>query len=136
MADYTSDLDCVRTFLLKVHTPATTKHIDETAKITRINDTQRIMVYQGELMGSNGDDFFWKRYKVVISETSAANLITALNNIFIGIKKFNKRTAITGFTRPATMCHMKYGKSTEAKHKKNTPHWMCELWIDVEWSTS
>lgn len=139
MADYTTDLDCVRTFLMKVHTAATTKHINEAADITNILDAsqQRMHVKQPELVGSDGDDFYWKRYKIEIEESSEANLITALNNIFIGIRKFNKRTAITGFTyaSASTMCHMKFVRSDEIVAIENRI-WKCNLWIDVEWSTS
>ena len=91
----------------------------------------------GELMGLDADDFYWKRYKVQISETSEANLITALNNIIIGIRKFNKRTAITGFTyaSAATMCHIKLANSTLDDKNKNK-RWACDISLDIEWSTS
>ena len=89
-----------------------------------------------EIVGSRGDDFYWKRYKIEISESSLANIETAINNIIIGIRKFNKRTAITGFTyaSASTMCHMKYANSDEAEQMSGV--WKCNIWIDVEWSTS
>ena len=49
MADYTTEMDCIRTFLMKVHTPATTKHIGETSSIARVAATQRMFVMPGEL---------------------------------------------------------------------------------------
>lgn len=138
MGDYTTQLDCVRTFLLKVHTAATTKHADEIGAVHKILDAsnQKIFVNYPEIIGSDGDDFYWKRYKLEIEETSEANLNTALDNILIGIRKFNKRTAITGFTYASatTMCHIKYINSKQAEHIKGI--WKCELWLDVEWSTS
>ena len=141
MADYTTELDCVRTFLLKVHTAATTKHYPvEAGKLSNIVDAtnQKMLVHPPELIGSDGDDFYWKRYKIEISETSEANLMTAINNIIIGIRKFNKRTAITGFTYASapTMCHVKFARSNLIEAKNRNDSWKCDLWIDVEWSTS
>lgn len=101
-----------------------------------IADTQKMLVMPGELIGSDGDDFYWKRYKVQISETTEATLTTALNNIFIGIRKFNKRTAIASFTRPATMCHMRFANSTKAFCNIETKRWDCDIFLDIEWSTS
>ena len=138
MADYTTELDCVRTFLLKVHTAATTKHYPEEVGILKnIADTQRMLVNPPELISSDGD-FYWKRYKVQVSESSEANLSTAINNIIIGIRKFNKRTAITGFTyaSASTMCHMKMANSGPTTAKAKNARWDCEIWLDVEWSTS
>ena len=138
MAEYTTELDCVRTFLLKVHTAATTKHYPEEVGILKnIADTQRMLVNPPELISSDGD-FYWKRYKVQVSESSEANLSTAINNIIIGIRKFNKRTAITGFTyaSASTMCHMKMANSGPTTAKAKNARWDCEIWLDVEWSTS
>ena len=140
MADYTTQLDCVRTFLLKIHTVATTKHFPaEAGKISDIVDVtfQRMLVHPPELMSVDGD-FYWKRYKIEIEETSEANLMAAINNIIIGIRKFNKRTTITGFTYASapTMCHMKLANSTLVKAKSKSGNWKCEVWLDVEWSTS
>ena len=140
MADYTTELDCIRTFLLKVHTAATTKHYPEEAgSIKNIVDAtmQRMLVFPGVVIGSDGD-FYWKRYKVQVSESSEANLSTAINNIIIGIRKFNKRTAITGFTyaSASTMCHIKLANSGPTTAKARNARWDCEVWLDVEWSTS
>lgn len=134
-----SELDYVRTFLHCVHTVATVKHKFETGKATNINDTQKMIVYPPELIGSDGDDFYWKRYLIKITETSEANLSTALNNIFIGIRKFNKRTPITSFTRPGTMCHMRFANANKAHFTKKSATngiWGQDIYIDVEWSTS
>ena len=141
MADYTTELDCVRTFLLKVHTAATTRHAPvEASKISNILDasSQRMLVHPPELIGSDGDDFYWKRYMIEIEEVGEAGLMTAINNIIIGIRKFNKRTAITGFTYASapTMCHVKYVNSDKVEVKTKGSIWKCKIWIDVEWSTS
>jgi len=132
-----SELDYLRTFLLKVHTAATTKHKpEEIGRISNVADTQRILVHPPEFMGQDYEDFYWKRYQIEIDETSEANLTTALNNIMIGIRKFNRRIAITGFTRPSTMCHVKLGKSTPTRVLAGRGRWKLKLYIDVEWSTS
>lgn len=141
MADYTTELDCVRTFLLKVHTVSTTKHYPvEASKLSGITDAsfQRMLVHPPELMGSDGDDFYWKRYKIEIEEVAEAGLMTAINNIIIGIRKFNKRTAITGWTyaSASTMCHIKYANSDPVEAKSKSGRWSCNIWLDVEWSTS
>ena len=140
MADYTTHLDAFRTFLLKIHTAATTKHIGEATKIEDVLDasSQRMFVSKPEIMGSDGDDFYWERYKIEIQETSEANFVTVMNNIFIGIRKFNKRTAISGFTYASapTMCHMKFVRAEEAIFKKKKSRWDGVIWMDVEWSTS
>lgn len=119
-----------------MHTAATAKHIGEAGNLMFIDDTQKMLVMPPELIGSYTEDFYWKRYKVQVSETSETALITALNNIMIGIRKFNKRTAISEFTRPATMCHMKLANSTKAYFNIKTKRWDMDIFIDIEWSTS
>lgn len=141
MASYTTELDCVRTFLLAVHVAATTEHYPaESGKIENIisGTDQKMLVFPPELIGSDGDDFYWKRYKVEISETSEATMMIALNKIIIGIRDFNKRATITGFTYASapTMCHVRLAKSSIVKAYRKSTKWNCDLWLDVEWSTS
>ena len=140
MADYTTELDRVRTFLLKVHTVATTKHYPaEASKLSGIVDAsfQRMLVLPPELM-SVDVDFYWKRYEIEIEEVGEIGLMTAINNIIIGIRKFNKRTAITGFTyaSASTMCHVKFANSGPIEAVAKSNNWQCSVWIDVQWSTS
>ena len=117
------------------YTGATAKQFSEVKNIAQIDDLHRMLVYPPELLGSDGDDFYWKRYKIVISETDEANMMIALNNIILGIKKFDKRT-ITNYTRPTTMCHMKLVNSNAAFEDPTSKRWDCLIYIDVEWSTS
>ena len=131
-----SELDYVRTFLNCVHTGVTAKQFSEVKNIAAIADTSRMLIYPPELLGSDGDDFYWKRFKVAMSETSEITLTTALNNVIIGIRKFNKRTAIGSFTRPATMCHMKLANGNAPFEDPVNKRWDCVIYIDVEWSTS
>ena len=134
MAD-DSELDYLRTFLGKVHTGATANSLSEKRNISQIADTQRMLIFPPEIMGSVGEDFVWKRYKVQVSEPTEAGMTTAINNVLIGIKKINKRTAITDFTRPSSLCHMKWANSTKAFEDPYTKRWGCSFMLDVEWST-
>jgi len=140
MADYATELDCVRTFLLKVHTAATTKHYPvEASKLSGITDAtyQKMLVHPPEIL-SVDEDFYWKRYKVEIEESSEANLTTCINNVIIGIRKFNMRATITGFTyaSAATMCHISFANGDLVEAKSVSSRWKCIIYLDVEWSTS
>jgi len=138
--DYTTELNCIRTFLDAVHTVATFNHAPvEASQISHVLDasSQRGLIHPPELMSVDGD-FYRKRYKIEIQEVTEAGLMTAIDNIIIGIRKFNKRTAISNFTYASapTMCHMKYVNSGEVEVITKRSIWKCEIWIDVEWSTS
>lgn len=139
MADYTTEMDCIRTFLLAVHTVATTKHYTEERNIADIVDAsgQKMLVTIGEIISRDGD-FYWKRYKVQISELGESALTIAINNIIIGIGKFNRRANITGFiyTSAPTMCNMKFVYSNKAFEHPTSKRWSCDIYLDVEWSTS
>ena len=140
MAAYTTKLDCIRTFLLAVHTVATTKHYSvEASKLSGIVDAsyQRMLVHPPEII-SVDVDFYWKRYEVEIEEVDEAGLMTAINNIIIGIRKFNKRTAIAGFVYASapTMCHISFANGDLVVAKSVSGNWQCSIWLDFEWSTS
>ena len=96
MAD-DSELDYIRTFLTKILPLTTTKHFSEVKKISVINDTTRILVYPGELIGVDGK-FYTKRYKVKISETSEAALMATLNTIIENIEKLQRGQTIGQFS--------------------------------------
>lgn len=138
MGVYTTQMDCVRTWLSKIHTDATVNHADEIGDIHKILDAtnQKMFVNIPEPMGSDGDTSYWKRYKIEIHETSEANLNTAIDNILIGILKFKRRTAVTGFLYASapTMHHVKYVNGDEAEKIRGI--WKCNIYIDVEWGTS
>ena len=135
----TTHLEDIRTFLGKVHTVATAKHVGEHGDvIDKIVDAsfQRILVYTGEPISSNFK-FYTERYKVGISETSEANLIVAFNNIIDGIEKHNNREAITGWVYASypTLCSFEFVYGMEAE-KARTDRWYINIFIDVVWSTS
>ncbi len=92
MAD-DSELDYIRTFLKKGNTQSTTKHISQVKKISSILDTKRILIFSGELMGVDGK-FYTKRYKVRISETSEAALMSTLSTIIENVGKLQRGETI------------------------------------------
>ena len=136
----TTNLEDIRTFLGKVHTAATVKHVGEHGtKIDSIVDAsfQRILVFPGELIGID-EDFYIERYLVQLSETTEANLTTALKNIIDGIVKFNKRAAITSWTYATypTLCHMRLANGKQSFKNFSTNRWYKDIYLDIEWSTS
>ena len=135
----TTHLDDIRTFLGKVHTVATVKHIGEHSEsVDKIADAsfQKIKVFAGELIGSRFS-LYTERHTVRIAETSEANLIVAFNNILIGIEKHNTRQAITGWVYASypTLCYINFVNGMEAE-KFRTNRWYRNIFIDVTWSTS
>lgn len=129
-----SELEYLRTFLGAAHSDATAKHKYEVGKMALINDTQKIMIEPGELLGLEKEDWYSKRYLVKLSEASEENLMVSLANIIAGIGKLNRRETITDYTRPSTLCHISipYGQSTKKNNKSG--RWSMALYIDVEWS--
>ena len=132
MAD-DSELDYLRTFLGKVHTAATVKHLEEAGRLLEINDTQKMLVFPPEIIAVN-ETMITKRYLVKISESSEANLTTALNNIQIGIRKANTWQTITAWTRPSTWCNVFIANSTKAFFNTKTKRYDVDLYIDIIWS--
>jgi len=133
MAD-DSELDYIRTFLGKVHTVATVKHVGEIGRLREIADTQRILVNQGELMSIDSFHLISKRYKLEIEETSEANLTIALNNILEGIKKFNYRETITDYTRETSMNNLILWNQSSLISKKLGTQWKINIDLIVQWS--
>jgi hypothetical protein len=134
MVDST-ELEHIRTFLGKVHTAATVKHENEIGKESKILDTQRIFVETGELINVE-QQFYIKRYKITLSETSEANLMTALNNIVIGLDKLNTRQTISEYTKPAILCNGYVAYGNKAHVTKNNNRWRMEVFLDFRWSVA
>jgi len=134
MAD-DSELDYIRTFLGCVHTVATVKHIEEAGNLMLISDTQKMLVLPPEIVGIYATRVV-KRYLVKISETTEANLTTAINNIQIGIEKSNRRETIASWTKPSTWCYIKFINSNKAFCNFKTKRYDIDIYIDVEWSTA
>lgn len=121
------------TFLGKVHTAATAGQIETYGNITLIDDTQRMFVLPGETVSTTAYSHV-DRYKVQISETSEANLTTALNNIILGIWKLNTRQTIASYTRPSSLMNIEFVNSTKAYYNAKTKRWDRDIYLDIEWS--
>ncbi|MFX1371335.1 MAG: hypothetical protein ACFFCE_05700 [Promethearchaeota archaeon] len=137
MAD-DSELDYIRTFLGKVHTSATVKHISESKSIYSdkygAGKTHRMLVEPGEVLSADNYRYV-KRYKIKLSETNEANLMSAFNNILEGILKFNRRETITDYTRPSVMNYIKLAYSNKA-YEQDDGRWYEDIFLDITWSTS
>ncbi|MCP4550880.1 MAG: hypothetical protein GY834_02315 [Bacteroidetes bacterium] len=134
MAD-DSELDYIRTFLLRIHTVTTPKHITEARAIKLINDTSKMIVGAPEIMGTYLD-IITKRYKVDVYEASEPLLMTAINNIVDGINKLNIREDITSFTRPGILLNGRFISGTIAKESGRTKVWKQQITLEFEWCTS
>jgi L-lactate utilization protein LutC len=136
MAD-DSELDYIRTFLGAVHTAATVKQYSEEKTIDAIVDAtyQRMLVYPGELI-NNSFNRYTKRFMVKISETSEANLTTAINNVLDGKETFNKRGTIAAYSKPSTMVHIEVVNTNKCFENPNTKRWYCDIYLDVDFTTS
>ena len=134
MAD-DSELDYIRTFIGAVCTGYTVKSFSENKNIWGINDTQRALVYPGELM-TMGDYFSIKRYQVSFSDASESALTTGLNNLSIGCWKFNTRQTIAGYTKAASMDNIKVASGNKAWEHGRTKRWDQDIYIDVQWVVS
>lgn len=132
-----SELDYVRTFLLKVHTVATTEHFPmERGKVEEVPDAtyQKMLVHPPEIVGFNISRTI-KRYKVEISETSEANLTTAIKNIQLGCEKANLWVAITGWTRPSDWCYVSIARSEQVKIIPGNGRAKQTIYLDIIWSS-
>ncbi|KKM81179.1 hypothetical protein LCGC14_1332380 [marine sediment metagenome] len=94
MAD-DSELDYLRAWFSIASFEATAKHFSEIKKIDSINSTKRILIHPGELMNVDGK-FYTKRYKVQISDSSEAELMSTMNNIIRGLELFNRGEPFNG----------------------------------------
>ena len=129
------ELNDLKTFLGKVHTVATVKDITEYRSIWNIPDTQRMLVYSGEFV-SQHNTFYKKRFKVQISETSEANLTTALNNIINGTNDVNKRIPIEGYTKPSTLVYINFAAQGQAQENPIMKIWNIDIFLDATWVTN
>jgi len=130
-----SELDYIRTFLLKVHTAATTKQKEEQPRLSKIADTERMLVNEGEVLKTS-DYSVTKRYKVDIEADSEANLSAAINNIVIGIRKLEAWQTITAYTRPASLYHIIFRNANKAQLFGKRGTWTQTIELEVEWGVA
>ena len=132
MAD-DSELDYIRTFCLAVMTGYTIKHSSETKELKNIDDTQRGLIFPGEILYI-GDVYKITRYKIQLSDATEAALTTGINNLIIGKKKYNRRETIAAYTPVASMTHISLSPGSISKEVGKAKRWKIELSIDIVWS--
>ena len=128
-----SELDYVRTFIGEVMTGYTIKQYSEVKNISLISDTQRGLVYPGEILTFN-DVYFVTRYKLKLSDASEAALTTGLKLLIAGAKLYNSR--LTGPTQVASMTHIRLVSGNQAYEVGNTKRWNQDIMIDITWSVT
>jgi len=135
MAD-TTELDYIRTFISKVCTSNTVKHIVENGNdINNILGKQKILIKHGELLETFSNRYL-KRFPILINEPSEVLLITTLNNLIDGIQKLQKRQTISGYTKPSTLVYIKFVTSNRGSINFKTKRWNIQVFLDVEFTTS
>jgi hypothetical protein len=131
MAD-DSELDYIRTFVGEVMTGYTIKQYSEVKNISNIGDTQRGLVYPGEILSVN-EVYFVSRYKLKLQDTTEAALTTGIKLLITGTKTYNRRQ--TGPTQVASMTHIVVNSGNKAYEVGTTKKWNQDLFLDVVWST-
>ena len=132
MAD-DSELDYIRTFVGEVMTGYTIKQYSETRNISLINDTQRGLIYPGEILTFN-DVYYVSRYKLKLSDATEVALTAGIKLLVAGAKKYNRR--LTGPTQVASMTHIRIVSGTKAYEVGTTKKWNIDINIDITWSVS
>lgn len=127
-----SELDYIRTLCGEAMTGYTIKHYSEIKNISLIADTQRALVYPGELVTIN-DVYYEKRYKLKTSDATEAALNTGMKNLIVGTKKYNRR--LTGVTQVAAMTYITVVPGSQAYEEKNK-RWNQDLFLDIVWSVT
>ena len=130
MAD-DSELDYVRTFVGEVMTGYTIKQFSEIKKISLINDTQRGLVYPGEILTMN-DVYFESRYKLKLSDTTEAALTAGIKLLIAGAKNYNRRQA--GPTQVTGMVYIAVRSGSKSFENGTTKRWHVDLNLDITWS--
>jgi len=132
MAD-DSELDYVRTFVGSVMTGYTIKQFSEVKKLSLIADTQRGLVYPGEIITIH-DVYFLTRYLLKLSDASESALTTGIKNLISGAQTYNARQ--TGPTQVADMTHIRIIPGSKSFEQGQTKRWYIDLNIDITWSVS
>ena len=130
MAD-DSELDYIRTMVGEVMTGYTIKQFSEVKNISLISDTQRGLVYPGEMITIH-DVYYIKRYKLALSDTTEAALMAGYKLLIAGARKYNSRLA--GVTQVASMAHIRVQPGTKSYEQGATKRWYTTLNLDITWS--
>jgi hypothetical protein len=132
MAD-DSELDYIRTFVGEAMTGYTIKHYSEIRNLHLINDTQRGLVYPGELLTVD-EVYYEKRYKLKLEDTTEAALNTGMKNLISGIRKYNRR--IAGVTQVASMSVIRISSGNQAYEVGSNKKWNMDIMLDITWSVA
>ena len=130
MAD-DSELDYLRTFIGSVMTGYTIKQYSEIKNISLIADTQRGLVYPGEILIADAV-YIRSRYKIKLSDTTEAALIIGIKLLIDGIRKYNRRLA--GPTQVASMTNLAMVGSNKFYEVGATKRWNVDINLDVIWT--
>lgn len=127
-----SELDYIRTFVGEVMTGYTIKQYSEAKTMKAINDTQKGLVYPGEIIFID-DVYFVSRYKLMLADASEAALTTGLKNLISGTKNYNRRVA--GPTQVSSMTNIKVVPAgIKAYEVGTTKRWNMILNLEITWS--
>ena len=132
MAD-DSELEYVRTFVGSVMTGYTVKNYSEVKNISLIADTQRGLVYPGEILTFN-DVYYVTRFKLKLSDATEVALTAGIKLLIAGAKLYNSRQA--GPTQVAAMTHIRLVSANQAYEVGTTKRWNIDIMIDITWSVS
>ena len=130
-----SELDYIADFLRKVHTAHTVHTIETTRNIALIPDSQSILVYTGEVLGSSGI-IVQKRYPLKYKDATEGALNSSIYALVEGIRKLNSREAITSYTRNTSLVGMKFISSGLDFYNINSGKWYANIKILAEWLTT
>ena len=126
-----SELDYIRTFVGEVMTGYTIKQYSETKNISLISDTQRGLVYPGEILTFN-DVYYVTRYKLKLSDATELALTAGIKLLIAGAKIYNSR--LTGATQVASMTHINLASANQAYEDGLNKRWNQDIMIDITWS--
>ncbi len=114
------------------HTVAT---IQTTRNINLIADTKSILVYAGHVLGFDGLHLS-KQYHLQYRDEDEGKLNATIYALIEGIKKLNKREAITSYTRNTSLVGIDFLLSSKDYFEKAGNHWYANVYIIVKWRTS
>jgi len=134
MAD-DSELDYIDTFLTALHTGYTVQTIETTRNINLIADTQSVLVFAGETMGSTILTVI-RRYPLQYRDTTEGNLNAAFYALNEGIRKLNARDTIAGYTKPTSLVGMKLVSGGKDYYQIKSGSWYGNISIEAEWLTT
>lgn len=127
-----TQLDEVKIFIDTIDATTSINHAGNKGSIKDVGAGNKIFVHEPEI--ANFDTYLKKyihRYELELLFDTEANLTTAINALITNINKFERRTAIAGYTKPSSLYHI-YLVNVGSMYK-GTKNWNCNLAIEFEW---